>query len=824
MFPIPANERERLEAVHRLQIIGSTPEAEFDAVCRTARALFDVPIALVTVIEEDRLWFKARSGLDEPEVPRRIAFCSHAILADDPLVIPDTTRDPRFADTPLVCGPAGLRFYAGVPLVLEPGLRVGTLCIIDTHPRDFPDDEVRKLQDLALIVLSQLRLRHSRLTGERTQAALTESEARYRFLADGLPQMVWIIRGADGEALYMNRPFQDYYGALHSGMTERESRHHPGDAARIKAAWAEAAREERAFEVEGRLRRHDGTYLWHRIVVIPVWREAGIVEWFCTALDIDALVKANETLRHTTDMLRLAQDAAGAGLWEWDLAAERVRLSSRSAALQGFTSPESEEEIEVSVAEWTANLHPEDAKSVWSRPPKAVEETGTFSSEYRVRADDASPDGHRWIQAFGRILADPDGRPSRVVGLDLDVTDQKRVEAAIEQARREAERASAAKTEFLATMSHEIRTPLNGILGYADLLLDESPLDADQRLQVERIQGAGNALLTVVNDILDFARVEAGQIELNATPFSPRGLVDNAVAIVAGLAEKKGLALSARFDGACPDLLLGDRDRLQQVLLNLLNNAVKFTPEGSVTLDVGCAPATAPTGEAACTVSFAVTDTGIGIPEDRRDRLFLRFSQIDASISRQYGGSGLGLAISQHLVALMGGRIEVESAPGRGSTFRFSIALPLAHRPPEAQPSTDAAPPASRRQGRILVVDDVAINRDIAQAVLRSAGHAVDTAPGGPEAVMAVRSGPYDLVLMDVQMPGMDGIAATRHIRALGGPAAAIPIVALTANVLPHQVAAFREAGMNGHVGKPFKREELFAVVDSWIGASEMKM
>ncbi|GJD95479.1 GAF domain-containing hybrid sensor histidine kinase/response regulator [Methylobacterium iners] len=820
MFPIPPNERERLEAVRRLQIIGSAPEAEFDAVCRTARALFDLPIALVTLIEDECIWLKARSGIEEREVPRRVAFCSHALLSDEPLVVSDTSLDPRFADNPLVGGPTGMRFYAGVPLILEPGLRVGTVCVIDRRPREFSADQVRQLQDLALIVVAQLRLRHSEVMGRTTQAALTESEARYRFLADSLPQMVWIIRGADGEALYMNRPFRDYYGYLQADMGEREARHHPDDAARIKAAWAAAAQEAQAFEVEGRLRRHDGTYRWHKLVVIPVWRDAGIVEWFCTALDIDALVTANESLRQTSEMLHLAQDAAGAGLWEWNLASNRARLSGRSAALQGFAPAESDEEIEVTAAQWTANLHPDDAKSVGSQLPRAMEAPGAFSAEYRVRAGDGASD-YRWIQSFGRVLAGPDGRPDRVVGLDLDVTDRKRVETAIEQARQEAERASAAKTEFLATMSHEIRTPLNGILGYADLLLDDRVLGPDQRLQVARIQGAGNALLTVVNDVLDFAKVEAGQIELDAAPFPLRGLVDNAVAIVAGLAEKKGLALRVRFGGTCPDLLLGDRDRLQQVLLNLLNNAVKFTPEGSVTLDVGCEPARTPTGEAACAVSLAVTDTGIGIPEDRRDRLFLRFSQVDASINRQYGGSGLGLAISQHLVALMGGRIEVESLPGRGSTFRLRVVLPLTRARAETPSPIDAAPAASRRQGRILVVDDVAINRDIAQAVLRSAGHAVDTASGGPEAVMAVQAASYDLILMDVQMPEMDGMAATRHIRALGGPAAATPIIALTANVLPHQVTAFREAGMNGHVGKPFKREELFAAVDAWIGAGE---
>ena len=378
-----------------------------------------------------------------------------------------------------------------------------------------------------------------------------------------------------------------------------------------------------------------------------------------------------------------------------------------------------------------------------------------------------------------------------------------------------AEQASNAKTEFLASMSHEIRTPLNGVIGYADLLLDDETLASEQRSRVERIQSSGRALLTVVNDILDFSKVEAGLLSLSHAPFSPAAMIDNAVSIVRMSADSKGLAFNFTLPPALPETLLSDADRIRQVLLNLLNNAIKFTHEGSVTLSVTYGPASVEGFESGCRLSFAVTDTGIGIPEDRRERLFKRFSQVNGSISREFGGTGLGLAISQQLVALMGGTIGVTSVEGLGSTFSFSIDLPIVAAPPRPAPGprtrSDAAEPA-----RILVVDDLDFNLDIAKSVLESAGHTVTAVNGGAKAIEAVRLQAFDVIFMDVQMPDMNGLEATQHIRALGDATATTPIIALTANVLSHQVDQFRAAGMNDHVGKPFRRAELLDAVERW--------
>ncbi len=399
---------------------------------------------------------------------------------------------------------------------------------------------------------------------------------------------------------------------------------------------------------------------------------------------------------------------------------------------------------------------------------------------------------------------------------DLNATLAQRVEARTREAetvRAEAERASAAKSDFLATMSHEIRTPLNGVIGYTDLLTEVLDPGTPAARYAERIRTAGAALLMIVDDILDFSALEAGRITLASEPFALGGLIDNALSIVRASAERKGLRLTVEAEDDLPHDVCGDQDRLRQVLLNLINNAIKFTDRGRVTLRLSRLEEADGTR-----LRFAVTDTGIGIPADKQHLLFERFSQVDGTIRREFGGTGLGLAISKRLVERMGGTVGVASAPSYGSTFWFDVALPPAAAPAPGPARASATQSIGRR---VLLVEDVPLNQELASTVLRAGGHTVDVAGSGAEAIAVVQIRPYDVVLMDVQMPGMDGLTAARRIRALNHPCAGVPIIAMTANVLPQQVSATRAAGMVDHVGKPFRRETLLAAVARHARAAE---
>jgi signal transduction histidine kinase len=380
--------------------------------------------------------------------------------------------------------------------------------------------------------------------------------------------------------------------------------------------------------------------------------------------------------------------------------------------------------------------------------------------------------------------------------------------AKISLAHAEAEAAAAAKAAFVANMSHEIRTPLNSVIGFSDLLLDDVSLTNVQRRYLEQVKNAGGALLTVVNDILDFSKLDVGEVSLVNEPFSLEALVHSTLSIVRGTAEAKGLELIIITDPALALFYRGDGARLRQVLLNLFSNAVKFTAHGSVAL-------TLTRGESAPgkeILRFAISDTGPGIPVDDERRLFQQFAQADASISREHGGTGLGLSICKSLVELMHGRIDyANNEDGPGSTFWFEVELPtvtvddLKDQPAPPRPTGGGA--------NILLVEDLPMNQELACAILGRAGHLVAIANDGLEAVEAVRANAFDLVLMDIQMPRMDGVTATRCIRELEGPAKNVPIIAMTANALPEQVRAFREAGMDGHLAKPFRQQDLHDVI-----------
>ncbi len=426
------------------------------------------------------------------------------------------------------------------------------------------------------------------------------------------------------------------------------------------------------------------------------------------------------------------------------------------------------------------------------------------------------------IQTYGNRIyerhqsATPSGG---MISLLTDITNLKRTEEALRQALEQADQASRAKTEFLATMSHEIRTPIAGVLGLADIVLDddlhEETLSAERRAKVLSIKSAGQSLISILNDILDLSKIQAGKFQLKRVDFDLRQMIAESLDIFSPRVAETGIALDADFAPDLPTLVNGDPTRIRQVLVNLIGNAVKFTERGSITLRVGVSER----ADERLVIRFEITDTGIGIAADDQQRLFEDFSQVDASTTRKYEGTGLGLAISKRLTELMDGEIGVDSIEGEGATFWFTVeAGRVEASGAQKTGKADEATYRATRSIRILVAEDNELNQMIICAVLNKFNHHVAVVSSGQAAVEAIRTDDFDLVLMDFHMPGMDGPEAARIIRGEPTGKADTPIIAITADVLVEHRALCLDAGMNGYITKPIVLSELVSAINDALG------
>ncbi|WP_375270428.1 PAS domain S-box protein [Sphingomonas sp.] len=645
------------------------------------------------------------------------------------------------------------------------------------------------------------------------EQALRESERRFQTLADLAP--VGIFRtDTRGGLTYANRAWY----AL-AGLTENQASGdgwaaavHPGDRDRVFDDWQATAGAFSNYRGEFRFSHADGSLLWVDAMSAVERDLFGCpIGHIGVTIDISERTFAAAALADSEAQLRLLASNATDAVFR--LALDGTCLYASPSVRDVIGAPP-ERLLGASLLD---RFHPEDdaiVRQAYRDLARGIIDKMVIS--YRSKPLDR-PDTWRWLEAnCGLVRNLATGAAQEIIVSIRDVTARKELELQLASARDAAEIAGAAKANFLANMSHEIRTPMNGVIGATELLLD-GELDPDQRARVQVIADSGRAMMRLLNDILDLSKIDAGQMRLASEPVDLRHALRGCAKLMAPLAEQKGLALGCEFPDELPPRVMGDGLRLRQIVLNLLGNAVKFTDTGAVTLRAGVA-----VDDGSEWLEVEVRDTGIGIVPSRQDAIFDKFMQSDAGTAHRYGGSGLGLSIGAQLARLMHGSLRLESTPGEGSSFflRVPLVAAAAAEPPtqvvSALPARPAAPDI-----RVLLAEDHEINQMLASAMLQRLGARCLIAPDGAAAVAAVEQAkaegdPFALVLMDMQMPEVDGLEATRRLRASGHDSHTLPIVALTANAYADDIDLCLAAGMQAHLAKPLRLAELQQVLDRW--------
>ena len=1022
------DENELLTALNSYNVLDTLPEKEYDAITRLASYICQVPIALISLIDEDRQWFKSKVGLDAAETPRADAFCHYTILDDKILEVNDALESDLFKDNVLVTGAPNIRFYAGAPLIDPNGHHLGSLCVIDRIPRKLTEEQKDALRTLADEVMSHLILKkqkeelegslevhkdfyrlfnsspeihliadkdsnielindaiesvlgytpqqaigkslwyfvvgnnreqfvptfekaitskqafeietetvtadkrikwigwcaitkdgkwyasgrdityQKKLLAELEQLSLVASKVhngvvisnaddhiiwtneafekitgynlndvkdkRLRDVLNGIPvpeqkqkldlaiskkesyqadllisrkdgKSTWIsvinsvvhnaegkidkfirivvditlrknaekdldilsfaarkspsgtlIRDKDGKVIWMNEALERILGyTLDEVRGKTLGKKLMGKDSNVEEfnKAIEAVKQKKPYELELKIYRKDGTPIWAYLSNSPLLNEMGEVERQITiAVDITERKAAEEQLK----LLSLVASSTTSGVVINNLNGEVEWINDAFEKITGYNINDVKDKHlgDTLKGELTD-------VSIIERARRLSQNKQSFEVDLLAYRKDGQP---LWISVINSVILTASGEVDKYIEVIIDITSKKKIELELISAKEQALQLNRAKDMFISVMSHEIRTPLNAVIGMSRLLIDNDPLES-QKENLDILKFSAENLMTLINDVLDFTKIETGNIELEKAEVNLREMVHRVVNSMQYRVSENNIYLKETIDEALPEFIIADSARLVQVLLNLVNNAIKFTDKGGVTIDLRVLEET----NSNIRIRFAVTDTGIGIANDKLGTIFESFKQAEADTTRKYGGTGLGLAISKRLVELHDSRINVDSVLGQGSTFWFIITFNKVKH--HTNITNDKMEIGLRLN--ILVVDDNQINRILVNKVLQKWGAQADFAENGQEAVDKIVSNMnYDVVLMDIHMPVMGGLEATQIIRAK--PEAyfqQLPIVALTASMLSSEINQMSVAGMNDFILKPFDPKTLF--------------
>lgn len=798
----PEFEDQRLLALKYLDVLDTGPDEGFDRLTRLIKTHFDVPIVLVGLIDEERQWFKSKLGFERSEIPREISLCTHTILGNEIVCFPDLNVVPKFAQNPLVQGDPHIRFYASVALTVDGGQNVGTLCIMDQIPRHMTTLQFEEFTDFGTCIEQQLLQGRVQDDANFLVSQTSRLNTLLETVADGI-----VTIDLEGRIESLNTVAAHIFGyEPYEILGQNVNDLMPGLGQGGWSAYTNLFFSENcvppcdtAEEFYGR--RKDGTVFPMDFSVREMNLDGkrlftGIIR------DITERRTVDDELKRGREVLEMTKETVPVGITVFD---EHLRLSVVNTEAGRLLSL-----------------------------PKNLIQIGTDFADivtYMIeRGDYGTGDVQRKIESLQRIvLSNKSQRFVRqfsqykhvegatrpmpgggFVSIFSDMTSHFENEAKLEGLLQQANTANQAKSDFLSSISHEIRTPLNGVIGVAHMLGDTN-LDSDQQAKLDTILRSGNTLLELINDVLDMSKIEAGSLVLEVVACNLREVMMSVVQPFELQADEKGIKFTSYFDPILSTFHFTDPTRIRQVVLNLLSNALKFTEKGSVSLSV-LVKEDAGHGEQLIQVS--VEDTGVGISKSALKNVFESFSQADTSITRKYGGTGLGLSIVKNLVHLMEGKITLSSELGQGSCFRLTFPVKVVAKAdePKAWGIENTIDEYYDRPLNILVAEDNEVNAMITEAFLKKTGHTSEIANNGKAALEMLENGSFDLILMDVHMPEMDGIEATQKIR-LMEQHKTLPIIGLTADAFSERHALFLEVGMNDVLTKPFTEVQLAEVL-----------